>query len=410
VNVVKATELFSILSGRALEDPRTRLLVADGRTHLWHSADRYDVIVSQPTNPWIAGVGDLFTREHFLRARERLAENGIFGQWLQGYSTTPEVFATILRTFRDVFPDAQLWRFAQGEDFLLVGRREPGELQVSLDAVREEVGRSAKLRSSLADAGVEDERTLLWYFSMDKDALAKFAGEGARNTDDSGWLEYRAPLTLFSHSWPLDGDAARELEHGARWPFPDAKPHELERLRKARDLYYDACRARRDGPGHLARAEKLLVDALGFAPVAPALIHSLRAHVIAQRMRLREIEKPDDLRRALDEMARAHVTVPDVLSVYAQAAWRVGRSDESERAYRRLLELRPTWQEGRVLMARLLMRRHAYRKALDVLAPLTTDDAPLLAGSVERAPGEAAAPRDDELLFADRSSLVIRVL
>ena len=70
----------------ALQDPRTHLIVGDGRSHLLLSNQRYDVIVSEPSNPWIAGVSALFTREFFQTVREHLEPGGIdlpVGQHLQ---------------------------------------------------------------------------------------------------------------------------------------------------------------------------------------------------------------------------------------------------------------------------------------------------------------------------------------
>ncbi len=75
--VVEASSFFAADNGRALEDPRTHLIVGDGRSHLQLTSRRYDVIISEPSNPWMAGVASLFTREFFEAARSRLAPGGI---------------------------------------------------------------------------------------------------------------------------------------------------------------------------------------------------------------------------------------------------------------------------------------------------------------------------------------------
>ncbi|NIM62694.1 MAG: hypothetical protein GTO30_13945, partial [Acidobacteria bacterium] len=64
---------FEEVNGGVLGDPRVRVIVADGRLHLALTGERYDVIVFEPSNPWIAGIGDLYTREAFAHVRERLA-------------------------------------------------------------------------------------------------------------------------------------------------------------------------------------------------------------------------------------------------------------------------------------------------------------------------------------------------
>ncbi len=84
--VVAASEFFARENGRALADPRTRLVVGDGRSHLLLSQDRYDVIISEPSNPWMAGVAALFTTEFFTgRARSPRAWRNLLpmGPYLQ---------------------------------------------------------------------------------------------------------------------------------------------------------------------------------------------------------------------------------------------------------------------------------------------------------------------------------------
>src|SRR5262245_28073245 len=75
--VVEASQFFLDENHHALADSRTNLIVGDGRSHLLLSNRQYDVVISEPSNPWIAGVAALFTREFFLAARDRLAPGGI---------------------------------------------------------------------------------------------------------------------------------------------------------------------------------------------------------------------------------------------------------------------------------------------------------------------------------------------
>src|SRR5207249_3644231 len=84
--VVEAARLFGRFNRAALDDPRLRLRVADGRNHLLLTDRRYDVIVSEPSNPWMAGVSSLFTRDFFALARSHLAAGGILCQWAHVYN------------------------------------------------------------------------------------------------------------------------------------------------------------------------------------------------------------------------------------------------------------------------------------------------------------------------------------
>ena len=92
-----------------LEDPRVEIRLADGRNHLFGTDQRFDAIVGDLFVPWHAGAGYLYTEEHFANVRERLAEGGVFVQWLQADQISAEEFRTVAATFSDVFEDAELW-------------------------------------------------------------------------------------------------------------------------------------------------------------------------------------------------------------------------------------------------------------------------------------------------------------
>ena len=119
--VVEASRYFTRENHDVLRDRRARLIVADARNFLLTAPGDYDVITSEPSNPWIGGVATLFSREFFALARERLRPGGVMVQWVHGYSLAPEDLGMIVATFRSVFPATSLWQVAPG-DYLLVGR------------------------------------------------------------------------------------------------------------------------------------------------------------------------------------------------------------------------------------------------------------------------------------------------
>jgi hypothetical protein len=80
----------------------------------------YDVIVSEPSNPWVIGVEMLYSREFLEAARERLAPGGVYAQWFHAYETSSEVVELVLRTYTSVFPHISVW-YTQGADMLLLG-------------------------------------------------------------------------------------------------------------------------------------------------------------------------------------------------------------------------------------------------------------------------------------------------
>src|SRR6185369_10669523 len=84
---IRASQYFNHVNNRPLDDPRTKLIV---------TPYRYDIIVSEPSHPWVPGVANLFTEEFFQLGRERLSEQGVFVQWLQIYQLSTESLRSVL--------------------------------------------------------------------------------------------------------------------------------------------------------------------------------------------------------------------------------------------------------------------------------------------------------------------------
>src|SRR5206468_1778678 len=80
----------------------------------------YDVVISEPSNPWMAGVATLFTREFFEAARRRLKADGLLCQWAHTYDISADDLQSIVRTFASVFPQGTMWLVGEG-DSLLIG-------------------------------------------------------------------------------------------------------------------------------------------------------------------------------------------------------------------------------------------------------------------------------------------------
>ncbi len=165
--VVAAEAFFRDVNGSPLTDPRSTLVVGDARAWLAAGEQRFDVIVSEPSNPWITGVSSLFTREYWTLVRSRLRPGGVVCQWVQTYGLGTDELRALLRTFRSVFPDAVVFESIEGADLLLVAGGDP------------------------ARRGLAPIAPLL-----DADGLARAAGSGWENTDDRPLVEWRAPFYL----------------------------------------------------------------------------------------------------------------------------------------------------------------------------------------------------------------------
>jgi len=191
--VTAAKRFFGEANGGILDDRRLRLVVGDARTFVDLEDATYDVITSEPSNLWIAGIANLFSREFFAMCRDRLRPGGVMGQWLHAYDLRPEDFRTVVRTFVGAFPEASLFELGRGADYLLVGSSEPQSFD--LDRLRARLAEK-EVAADLGRIAIHDAGDLLGTFVAGTGALRRFAGEGPVNTDDNGLLEYAAPRTL----------------------------------------------------------------------------------------------------------------------------------------------------------------------------------------------------------------------
>ncbi|MGD9498280.1 MAG: fused MFS/spermidine synthase, partial [Armatimonadota bacterium] len=191
--MVTASEHFRHINRDCLSDPRVRLILEDARNALLVSDTTYDFITSEPSNPWISGVANLFTREYFELCRTHLSEDGLLCQWLPLYNLTPRDLASILGTFGDVFPECSLWLFPTlTTDAFLVGSRGP----LHIDVVAAEQAARGEVLTDLRLAGLGDLWGLLGGYLFGSDLIARLSEQATRHTDDFPILEFTTPMAL----------------------------------------------------------------------------------------------------------------------------------------------------------------------------------------------------------------------
>jgi len=178
-----------------LDTPRLELLLNDGRNHLLLTSRTYDVISSEPSNPWLAGIGNLFTREAFALAKARLNPGGVMCQWVQTYSLTREQVGLVIRTFAEVFPHVAAWNAGEN-DVLLVGARE--EFRLTRARLRERLAQP-RVREALERVHLDTEGEFLAGFLARDAALAQVSGDpqAPLHTDDNLTLEFASPRALW---------------------------------------------------------------------------------------------------------------------------------------------------------------------------------------------------------------------
>lgn len=145
--VVRVARDCAPVNHGVLENPKVELTLGDGREYLLTRDARWDLIVSEPSNPYRAGIASLFTTEFYRAAADRLAPGGLFVQWLQAYEVDAEVVASVYTSLGEVFPYIETWS-TNDNDLLLVAAAAP--LRHDLERVRRRVA-AEPIRTALAD-------------------------------------------------------------------------------------------------------------------------------------------------------------------------------------------------------------------------------------------------------------------
>ena len=436
---------FDAVSGRPLADPRVEVILADARTVLLHDSRRYDLIASQPSNPWVPGVAGLYTREFFRLVHRRLEPSGVFGQWVQAYSMTVHDFRSILRTFAAVFPHCSLYEESvAGGDYFLVGSPEPLERDAAAL-----LGRlTPAVRADLERVGVSRPSQLLARRVLNAGGVAAFAEPGEILTDDRLRLAFTTPLSLWLQTASFQAAALererlpvaldlylQELEPGRRqlllaglssseeqrredWAFVEllegvaleelARPQVAEAVALARAGLPRAAYAALlpvletdPGPaalqvlaGDLARRLREPELAEVHYRAALAARPASRAALLGLGTILLQAGHPD---QALSLLQRATIVAPDWARAWSNlgvALRRQGRQDEAVSAYRRALSLEPRLSPAWYNLGRLLEMTGdlpgaaaAYRQGFEA-APEDCDLRRALAGILP-APGDS---------------------
>jgi len=120
-NILHIAQVNAPVNQDVLRNPKVHTFIGDGRELLLNSRERYDVIVSEPSNPYRAGIASMYTQEYYRSARNKLTADGLFLQWAQTYDVDTQTVHTIYATLASIFPVVETWMTQSGDrqDFLL---------------------------------------------------------------------------------------------------------------------------------------------------------------------------------------------------------------------------------------------------------------------------------------------------
>jgi predicted membrane-bound spermidine synthase/tetratricopeptide (TPR) repeat protein len=373
--ILEASRRFDDVNHRPLERPNVRVASDDGRSFVQGHEGPWDLILSEPTNPWIAGVANLFTQEFYRNAQAKLSREGLLVQWLQTYSFGAEEYALVVRTLQSVFPHTAFLRVSEYDTLLLASNTEILPGAAALD-------RSQVLADSLSEVaadldrwfGTRDVRSILlsrlW---LDAQGLRRFAtavGGEALNTDANLNLEFAAPRRLFQH--PVHPaattmhlllgafDATFQQRLCASW---NCGPRQVDAMREMKtDLFRSGNVRQASAIVELALAyepedAELLVDKLLFDPalereeferISQRVLASSPLEVLRLGQQLGGLGQHNAARVVLEQLTAQHANSATAWVALASALEALGRKDEASAALDKARALDPIHDALRV--------------------------------------------------------------
>lgn len=405
--IIEAARLhFTSINDGVLDpgaDPRLNMIEDDARNFVSLSKLRYDIITSEPSNPWMAGIGNLFSAEFFDICVEHLAPSGIMCQWVHASWMSIEDFRVIIRTFLHGFKDVVMFESIPAGDYLLLGSNDP--ISIPVDLLTQRL-REGPVRESLTRIGMETPAPFLSTFVAGRQALTTFAGDGPLHTDNNAYLEFSTPRSLLDSEVVIEQGKHLLKLRDSVWPYLDTSSiTDLDRLKKEIEQHEEGRYLTRSGAVRLRSRDAVgagaaFTQALAILPrdnfvrenllllkleEARALFASQRnlervKNLAAEALALDpEDGRPQELLGYVELQSRRFDSAIDYLrqSVekrpYAQLAWmNLGVAEmenelweEARSSLEKARELKPT-ADTLMNLARVYIKENRYRDAADL--------------------------------------------
>lgn len=176
-------------------DRRVEMVYDDARSYVITTKEKFDIITSDPLDPWVKGAATLYTKEHFERIKNHLNPGGIVSVFVQLYETNLEAVKSEIATFFEVFPNGSVWANninGRGYDLVLIGSVEP--LRIDVHSIEERLSRPQyqPVVASMSEVGFGTLLDLLATFGMRASDLREWMADAEINRDRSLRLQYIA--------------------------------------------------------------------------------------------------------------------------------------------------------------------------------------------------------------------------
>lgn len=187
--VLEVARRADVVNAHALANPKVHIEIGDARELLLTSKQTYDLVASEPSNPYRAGVASLFTREYYEAVAAHLDTDGLFTQWLQGYDVDPRTVQTVYATLAAVFPEVETWELSSGDMVLVAGKK---EIRHDLAQVRARMTEEPYKRAVGLSWRATDVESFFSHFVATSGFARRIARQEADgiNTDDRNIVEF----------------------------------------------------------------------------------------------------------------------------------------------------------------------------------------------------------------------------
>ena len=192
-----STIYFKNQNHDVIHDPRTEVIIDDGRHYLATTSETFDIITTDPIHPWMKGASTLYTSEFYSIVRERLNPDGVITQWVPLYESNESAVKSQVATFLEAFPEGTIWRsldLMMGYDLTLLGHVHPLRINDTEVAARLNGNPAAKM--SLDEIGIKDIDSLFKLYSGNQSDLSEWLVGAQINRDRNLRLEYLAGTAL----------------------------------------------------------------------------------------------------------------------------------------------------------------------------------------------------------------------
>jgi spermidine synthase len=194
--VIDAGKYFEFVNNSPLSNPKTRLFMVDGRSHITYGDILYDVITSDPIHPFVAGAANLYTYDYYRTMADHLNTGGIFCQWIPLVGMSPESYNAVLNSIHQAFPHMAVFSFC-GES-VIIASRDP--LQADWKSLENRF-HDPKVYADLKMLDVLTPYNLVVFFMGAEAQIDQYLSGITRiNTDDNVWLEHRIPVDSLNSS------------------------------------------------------------------------------------------------------------------------------------------------------------------------------------------------------------------